>query len=58
MTEKEIKQAQAEYKRFLITALNVLWLNNKITEKEYTIVRNRILENKEVTKWLMQKNWT
>lgn len=48
MTEKELKKTKAEYKRFLLTALNVLWLNNKITGKEYARTRDRILGNREV----------
>ena len=48
MTEKELKKAQGEYKRFLITTLNVLRLNSKITDKEYSKIRNRILGDKEV----------
>ena len=48
MTDKELKKAQGEYKRFLLTALNVLRLNSKMTDKEYTKIRNRILGDKEV----------
>lgn len=48
MTEKEIKQAKAEYQRYLITTLNVLRLNSKITDKEYTRIRDRIFGDKEV----------
>lgn len=49
MTEKEIKRKVQEYKRFLLTALNVLRLNSKMTDKEYTKIRNRILEGKDVS---------
>lgn len=48
MTEKEIKRKTEEYKRFLLTTANVLRVNSKITDKEYTKIRNRILEEKEV----------
>lgn len=48
MTEKELKKAKDQYERFLITALNVLRLNSKMTDKEYTRIRNRILGDKEV----------
>ena len=51
MTEKELKKAQGEYKRFLLTALNVLRLNSKMTDKEYTKIRDRILGDKEVANW-------
>lgn len=45
---EELKKVQGEYKKFLITALNVLRLNSKITDKEYTKIRDRILGGKEV----------
>ena len=48
MTNKEWKKAQGEYKRFLLTALNVLRLNSKITDKEYTRIRDRIFGDKDV----------
>jgi len=48
MTNAEIKKARQEYQRFLLTAINVLRLNCKVTDKEYTKIRDRILENKEV----------
>lgn len=49
MTEKEIKRKAEEYKRFLITTVNVLRVNSKITDKEYTKIRNRILGGKDVS---------
>lgn len=48
MTEKELKKARQEHQRFLLTALNVLRLNSKMTDKEYTKVRDRILGWKDV----------
>lgn len=48
MTEKEDKKLKQDGQRFLLTVVNVLRLNSKITDKEYTKIRNRILEDKEV----------
>jgi len=48
MTNVEAKKIKAEHKRYLLTTLNVLLLNNKLTDKEYSRIRDRILGDKEV----------
>lgn len=48
MTDAQAKKIEIEYNHYLMTTLNVLWLNGKITDKEYEKIRNRILDNKEV----------
>lgn len=48
MTNREIKQKEEQYKRFLLIALNSLRFASKVTGKEYEKIRNRILEGKEV----------
>ncbi len=49
MTKTEQKKFEQKQKRFMLTALSVLSINGKVTYKEYTKIRDRILENKEVT---------
>lgn len=57
MTKTEQKKFEQKQKRFMLTALSVLSINGKVTYKEYTKIRDRILENKEVTTWLMQRKY-
>ena len=49
MTKTGQKKFEQKQKRFMLTALSVLSINGKITYKEYTKIRDRILEDKEVT---------
>lgn len=42
MTEKEYKKATNDYWRFLRSALNVLYLNNVMTEHQYAVIQKKI----------------
>lgn len=48
MTDAQAKKMKMEHNRYLLTTLNVLLINDKITDKEYAKIRNRILDNKGV----------
>lgn len=50
MTEKEIKKQTQLQIRFLLSILNTLYINNKVTFAEYSKIRDRILDGKEVCK--------
>lgn len=52
MTEKEIKKQTQLQIRFLLSILNTLYNNNKVTFAEYSKIRDRIIDGKEVCKWL------